>query len=68
MLVRVRRQNWEANFAYAPPLEDAVINTREVVWAVPTQSRGEGPFTLIRFRDGTSMIVKGTPETLPIGD
>jgi hypothetical protein len=59
-LIKVRRQNWQANFAYAPPTEDAVINTDEVASAFPTESRGEGPFVQVRFRDGSSMTVLGT--------
>ncbi len=64
MLIKVRRQNWDATFAYAPPLEDAVINTDEVVSAVPVESRGVGLFMSVRFRDGTSMTVQGRPDDL----
>lgn len=64
MLIIVRRQNWYADFAYAPPLEEVAINTDEVVTAVPTQSRGEGPFMTVTFRNGESMIVKGVPSDL----
>lgn len=61
MLIKVRRQNWNADFAYAPPTEEAVVNTDEIVSAVPAESRGVGPFTLVKFRDGSTMTVEGTP-------
>lgn len=64
MLIKVKRLNWQANYAYAPPQEDAVINTEEVVSAVPTEACGSGPFLSVRFRDGSSMTVVGTPDLL----
>lgn len=64
MLIKVKRQDWYATFAYAPPLVDAVINTDEVVSAVACESRGEGPFVQVKFRDGSKMVIRGTPDDL----
>lgn len=68
MLIKVKWQNWEANFSYAPPTEDAVINTDDVARAVPAESRGSGPFTRVTFRDGSSMTVLGTPEQFLVAE
>ena len=63
MLKKVKYQNWRApNFAYAPPTEDAVIQTDRIVSVTPTESRGSGPFVLVKFDDGTSMTCIGKPE------
>ncbi len=64
MLKKVKYQNWNARFAYAPPLEDLVINTEEIVHAEPCKSRGVGPFVKITFRYGGEKIVQGTVEDL----
>jgi hypothetical protein len=41
MLVKVKRQDWDAtHWGYAPPRVDAVLNTDDVVSAVVCQSRG----------------------------
>lgn len=59
-LMKVKYQNWLGNFSYAPTLEDGVINTDEVTRVVPCDSRGEGPWVKVYFRDGESMICRGT--------
>ena len=64
MLIKVRRLNYQRDYAYAPPQEDAVINTEDVVQAYPTEARGPGPFTLVKFRDGTSCTIAGTLDQL----
>ena len=64
MLIKVKYQNWSGNFAYAPPVEDAVINTEEIVNATPTESRGSGPWTKVKFRDGSTMTIQGNPDQL----
>ena len=64
MLIKVERQDWGANFAYAPPLVEAVINTDDIVTAVPCESRGVGPFMKVKFRNGDEMIIRGKPSDL----
>jgi hypothetical protein len=63
MLRRVKCQDWNAQFAYAPPVVDAVVNTDHIVSAVPTDSRGSGPWTKVSFVDGRTLTCQGTPET-----
>lgn len=63
-LKAIRVQDWSAEFAYAPPLRDAVINLDEVVDAVPCESRGSGPWMKVKFRDGSSHIAQGRPSDL----
>lgn len=64
MLIKVKRQDWYATFAYAPPLVEAIINTGDVVSATPCESRGVGPFMTVTFRDGKQWIVQGVPDDL----
>ncbi len=64
MLIKVKRLNYNGNYAYAPPQEDAVINTEEIVSAVPTEARGEGPFLLVHFTTGDTMTMVGTLDML----
>jgi len=45
-------------------LEDAVINTDEIVSARATDSRGIGPWTSVLFKDGSHMTIRGTPDEL----
>jgi hypothetical protein len=64
MLIKVKYLDYEATTAYAPPQRDGVLNTEEVVTAVPTEARGSGPFLLVRFRDGSQMTIVGEPGLL----
>ena len=64
MLIKVRRQDWSGTFAYAPPLEDAVINTDDVRQAYRTDSRDNGPWTKVEFRDGSTCTIHGLPDQL----
>jgi hypothetical protein len=61
MLKLVKRLNYDCQYAYAPPQEDAVINLDRIVSVVSTDARGIGPFVAIRFVDGTSMTCVGEP-------
>lgn len=61
-LKKVRWQDWSGEFAYAPPLRDAVVNTDEIVSVTPTESRGEGPWVKLKLRDGSTMTCRGTPD------
>jgi hypothetical protein len=67
MLMKVKRQDWDAQFGYAPPRVDAVLNTEDVVSAVPCESRGQGPWMRVTFRSGAEWIVWGTPDDLTRG-
>jgi hypothetical protein len=64
MLVKVTRLNYDVQYAYAPPREEALVNTDSVQSVTRTEARGEGPFCLLAFQDGTQMTVVGTPEGL----
>lgn len=64
MLKKVKYLNWNGNFAYAPPQEDCIINTDEVISAVPTEARGSGPFMLVKMSDGSKLTLVGVPEDL----
>jgi hypothetical protein len=63
-LIKVKKLDYSARFAYAPPVVDAVINTEEVVSAAAVEERGTGPFLQVCFRDGSTMTIKGTADTL----
>jgi hypothetical protein len=62
-LHKVQAQDWKGNFAYAPPVVDALVNTDHVVRVVPTESRGPGPWVSVVLVDGATLICRGTPET-----
>ncbi len=64
MLKKVYVLDYSANYAYAPPKVEALINTDEIVSATPTDARGSGPFMLVRFRDGSNLTVVGTVDAL----
>lgn len=64
MLIRVRRQDWDASFEYAPPLVDALVNTDDVVTAHICESRGAGPWVKVVLRNGGTLIVEGTLDNL----
>lgn len=64
MLKKVKYLNWSGNFVYAPPQEDCIINTDEVISAVPTEARGSGPFMLVKMSDGSKLTLVGVPEDL----
>lgn len=67
MLIKVKYLDYDKPCAYAPPQEDAILNTDDVVSAVPTEARGSGPFLRVNLRDGTSITIVGTPDTLLAG-
>jgi hypothetical protein len=53
-----------ANYAYAPPTREAVINVDEIVSAVsiaPEHTRNSEPLVRVRFRDGSVLDVVGKP-------
>jgi hypothetical protein len=58
-LIMVRRLNFDAQTAYAPPQEDAILNTEDVLSVVQTEARGSGPFLYVRFRNGDGMTIVG---------
>jgi hypothetical protein len=67
MLIRVKRLNYDTNYAYAPPQEDAVVNLADVRSVVETDARGTGPFVRVTFRDGSTMTCCGVPGDFLIG-
>jgi hypothetical protein len=60
-LIKVKRLNYNTDYAYAPPQEDAVINSDDVQSVTETDARGTGPFVVVRFRDGQTMTCVGRP-------
>jgi hypothetical protein len=58
-LMKVRRLNFDFTTAYAPPQEDAVLNTEDVVSVVKTEARGSGPFLYVQLRTGNDMTIVG---------
>lgn len=65
MLKKVKFQNWDARFTFAPPVDDLLINTDEIVTAHPHDAeRGAGPFVKVTFRNGDTKIIQGTVEDL----
>ncbi len=63
MLKAVKFQNWKAeSYTYAPPIQDAVINTDEITSVRQHDpGRGNGPFVKISFNNGDTMICQGRP-------
>ena len=61
MLIRVKKQDWSASFAYAPPLVEAVLNTDHIVSVVSVESRGSGPFVCVSMVDGQKLTCEGEP-------
>jgi len=61
MLIKVRYQDWESPFAYAPSTAEAVINTDHIISVKPCESRGAGPFVRVRMIDDQSLICIGRP-------
>lgn len=64
MLRKFKFLDYGASYAYAPPQEDCIINTDEVVSAIPTDARGSGPFMMVRFNGGYNLTLVGQPEDL----
>jgi hypothetical protein len=68
MLKRVQVIAYGGNYAYSPPDHTAIINISEVVSMVQIpRENTRRPFddvTRIRFRDGSSLDVIGTPVTI----
>lgn len=61
MLIAVKAQDWKAEFTYAPPLVDVLINPDDILMVSPTESRGAGPFCKLKLRSGDELIVHGAP-------
>jgi hypothetical protein len=64
MIKVFKAQDWNASFAYAPPLVDKAVNLDEVSTAQVCDSRGEGPWMNVRMRNGESFIAQGRPQDL----
>lgn len=65
MLKAVKFIDYNANYAYAPPEEDAVINTDEIVSVVAIRReytrRAFDDTVRIKFKDGSWLDVLGEP-------
>lgn len=63
-LIKLRYQNWKSSsYAYAPPLEDILINTDEIVHVShldPSETRGSGPFCRVKLQNGDTFTVQAT--------
>ena len=60
--------DYATSYDYCPPRKDAVINTEEIVSAVPCESRASTPTMYVRFKNGSHMTVLGVPtDLLPTG-
>lgn len=57
----VRAVNYAGNYAYAPPQEEALIDTDSIKLVVPTEARGTGPFVRVIFKDGAELVCVGMP-------
>lgn len=66
MLKAVKFINYNANYAYAPPELDAIINTDDIITAVavPRENtrRAFDDIVRIKFRDGSWLDVIGKPQ------
>jgi len=60
-LKKVQRLNYFTSYAFAPPSEDAVINTAEIVSVTEVVTRRNEPCVAIRFRNGDTMTALGRP-------
>jgi hypothetical protein len=58
MLVKLEAQNWNAEFAYAPPLEELYVNPADVVSVQPVKPVVSAPLARSRFETARSTRVK----------
>lgn len=61
-LKKVRVLNYDRDYAYAPPADDAVINTDEIQSIVPVETRRSERCVSVRFRDGKTLTCIGVPD------
>jgi len=62
MLKKVRRIKDNMLYAYAPPAEDAVIQTNELIMVTQSETRRSEPCVRLLFRDGSQMDCLGRPQ------
>lgn len=63
-LIAVQYIDYSGNYAYAPPTEEAVINTDEIVSITPIRpenTRSSYALVKVRFRDGRTLDIVGKP-------
>jgi hypothetical protein len=58
-LMKVKWLNCEPMTGYAPSWRDALLNTDEIVSAVPTEVPGDGSWLHVRLRCGKVMTIVG---------
>jgi hypothetical protein len=67
MLKQIRVLDYSGNYSYAPPTVDALVNTEEIVSAVPCASRRSEETMRLRMTDGSCLIAVGVPADLLSG-
>lgn len=68
-LIKVRVLNWDTRFSCNPPSQDAVINTEEIISAIPidpSHTRCVELTMRIKFSNGDNCEVIGKPSDLLI--
>jgi hypothetical protein len=63
-LKKVEILDYSASYSYSPPVKDSVVNTEQIVSAVPCESRYCGKTMQVNFVDGSHLTVVGSPEDL----
>lgn len=61
MLIKVKALNYNTDYTYAPPQEDAVINTDDIQSVQKCDARGWGPFVCVTFTNGNKLTCAGVP-------
>jgi hypothetical protein len=60
VLKKVQKLNYSADYTYAPPQVDALVNTDEVATVWPVEARGSGPFVAVKLKTGETIVCVGT--------
>lgn len=68
MLKKVHRLNYSGSYAFAPPAEDAVINTDDISFIHPIETRRIEPCVTIHFKNGKSMVAIGEPDDFLVNE
>lgn len=61
ILKQVKALDCGANYSYAPPQVDALINLDDIQSVIPIDARGSGPFVMVRFKNGQTLTCIGVP-------
>ena len=60
-MIELQMQDYDAIFAYVPPVRSVVVNSEDISTVVAVESPGSGPWARVTMRSGKSMVVRGTP-------